>query len=62
MAKKNLFKKEEQSSTRKSRSPKGNNFRMGHPCMECERPRTIRGKLCDNCRKRIIKESEKHDV
>ena len=39
------------------RKKKGKNYRKGHPCMVCDKPRFNRGRLCNKCRNEILKEA-----
>ena len=33
---------------------KGRKYNKGTPCMECDKPRFIMGKLCNECRLKIV--------
>ncbi len=41
-------------NSKKSKSPKGNNYTKAPSCMLCDAKRTIRGKLCIRCRKEVV--------
>ena len=36
---------------------KGLKFNKGTPCMECDKPRFIRGKLCNDCRIKLVNDT-----